>query len=258
MFSWIFGRRPAAIDEAAIVSALQERLNAHGANLAVDGVWGDATDEAISAFKARNRWLDNPTIGRLTLAALFDEPKGKSPEIPDSSPSGEPRWLVEARRYLGEREIAGSRHNPTIVAFWQEVGAGWFKDDETPWCGGFVGAVLKRAGISILSAGEAPRARAWERWGRGLDGPAVGAVVTFWRGSPTSGSGHVGFLVGKDAQGRPMVLGGNQSDAVTIAPFDRSRVTSWRWPLGGALPVTGWDALPVVDSRGAASSANEA
>ena len=48
--------------------------------------------------------------------------------------SNEPRWLVEARKYMGQMEIKGPRHNPLILQFWKDIKRGGIKDDETPWC----------------------------------------------------------------------------------------------------------------------------
>ncbi|EDR9797697.1 TIGR02594 family protein, partial [Salmonella enterica subsp. enterica serovar Zongo] len=59
----------------------------------------------------------------------------------------EPKWLAEARRYIGEREIKGAQHNPLIVQMWRDIKRGGIKDDETPWCAAFVGAVLEHVGI---------------------------------------------------------------------------------------------------------------
>jgi hypothetical protein len=44
-------------------------------------------------------------------------------------------------------EIKGPRHNPLILQFWKGIKRGGIKDDETPWCAAFVGAMLERAGI---------------------------------------------------------------------------------------------------------------
>jgi hypothetical protein len=55
--------------------------------------------------------------------------------------------------------------------------------------------------------------------------PIVGAVLVFERGS----GGHVGFAVGQDDT-HFYVLGGNQSDAVTIARIAKSRLIGARWP----------------------------
>ena len=78
----------------------------------------------------------------------------------------------------------------------------------------------------------------------------VGAIVVFQR----AGGGHVGFLVGRDERGRLMILGGNQANAVTIAPFDPERVLGYRWPWS----VEPDGRLPLVASNGAPVSRNEA
>ena len=62
------------------------------------------------------------------------------------NPIAEPLWLTIAREYIGVKEIAGTKHNPVIIQMWQRVMLP-FKDDETPWCAGFVGSCLERAGI---------------------------------------------------------------------------------------------------------------
>lgn len=51
-----------------------------------------------------------------------------------------------------------------------------------------------------------------------------------------TGAGHVGFFVASLGDNHIRVLGGNQSDAVTIATFRRSSVLSYRWPVGHDLP----------------------
>lgn len=164
----------------------------------------------------------------------------------------EPPWIVRARSYIGTREIKGAKHEPRILKWWQTIKAS-FRDDETPWCGAFTGGVLVETGLPIISGGAS--ARAWLKLPVKLDKPAFGAVVVFWRGSPSSGSGHVGFVVGKDRFGNLMVLGGNQGDAVNIKPFPVSRVLGYRWP--SVWPAAERFKLPVLDSDGKVST-NEA
>lgn len=159
-------------------------------------------------------------------------------------------WIAHARTFLGLREVPGARHNPTILGWWQKIFAD-FRDDETPWCAAFVGGVLEEVGIKSTRSAAA---RSYLKWGRSLSQPVPGCVVVFWRGSPSGWSGHVGFVVGKDAFGNLMVLGGNQGDAVNIKPFGRDRVLGYRWPDGVPVPEGG---LPVVKSDGRLST-NEA
>lgn len=160
----------------------------------------------------------------------------------EDSAMSEPAWIKLARSYIGTAEIKGSKHNPKILQMWKDSHLS-FKDDETPWCAGFVGAVLEKCGMKSTRSG---MARSYEKWGVGLKAPAVGCIVTFKR----SGGGHVGFVVGKDESGRLLVLGGNQSDAVNIKAFTTANVTSYRWPSGVATPSA---SLPVLASAEAAT-----
>ncbi len=164
----------------------------------------------------------------------------------------DPAWIATARRYLGQREVKGPHHNPHVLRWWKSIGAP-FKDDETPWCGGFVGGVLSETGIKPVAGGAS--ARAWLKLPVKLDRPAYGCVVVFWRGDPNGASGHVGFVVGRDRAGNLMVLGGNQADAVNIKPFSRSRVLGYRWP--GLYPYEERFKLPLLASDGKVST-NEA
>ena len=169
-----------------------------------------------------NRWNNALEVAKEWNA----EETESTPEVGVKEDSRDPVWLDLARAEIGQKEIKGSKHNPRIVAYWHDAELN-FKDDETPWCAGFVGAMLERAGVDGTGSG---MARSYEKWGKKLSKPAPGAVVTFWRGSKSSGSGHVGFYEGKDKHGNLMILGGNQSDAVNIKPFSRDRLTGFWWP----------------------------
>lgn len=165
-------------------------------------------------------------------------------------PSG-PKWIDIARKYIGLTEISGKRHNATILSWWDRLKLP-FTDDETPWCAGFVGGVLEEAGkASTRSAA----ARSYLKYGLELSKPCYGAIVIFWRGSPSGWSGHVGFVVGQDQRGNLMVLGGNQGNAVNIKAFGRNRVLGYRWP--GIAPYPERYDLPVLNSDGSLSQ-NEA
>lgn len=165
-------------------------------------------------------------------------------------------WIATARRYLGQREIKGPHHNPHVLRWWKNMGAP-FKDDETAWCGAFLGGVLSETGIKPVAGGAS--AQAWLKLPVKLDRPAYGCVVVFWRNSPNSGLGHVGFVVGKDQAGNLMVLGGNQGDMVSIKPFavtgPNARIKGYRWP--GVYPYEERFTLPILKSDGTLST-NEA
>lgn len=174
------------------------------------------------------------------------------------------KWVAEARKYIGTKEIKGVKHNPVILELWKlafdatgQATPAVFKNDETAWCGGFVGGVFAKSGLAYHIPKSFPMARSWAKAGTKLDKPAYGCVVVFWRGSPKSASGHVGFVVGRDKASNLMVLGGNQADAVNIKPFGKNRVIAYRWCGTQPNPAPHRYKLPVLASDGRVST-NEA
>lgn len=160
-------------------------------------------------------------------------------------------WIVEAKKHIGLKEIPGPKHNPTIIGWLEYLKApSWLdKSDETPWCGTLVGFCMKSNGISVPTYWM--RASDWCNWGVKLDKPIDGCVVVFTR----TGGGHVGFVMGETKDGFLSVLGGNQGNAVSIAKFDKSRVTGYYWPKEFPVPANG--KISVVSNTGAVST-NEA
>lgn len=162
--------------------------------------------------------------------------------------TSKPAWLVEAERHVGMTEIPGPKTNAVIASMLHKLKA-WWADDETPWCGVFVAACIDAAGLALPK--NWMRAKAWAEWGSKLAAPVTGCIVVFER----QGGGHVGFVVGRNAKGNLLVLGGNQGNKVSIAPFDTGRVVAYVWPSGVPMLTT---ALAVLDDRGAQLSTNEA
>ncbi|HUU95482.1 MAG TPA: TIGR02594 family protein, partial [Phycisphaerae bacterium] len=145
----------------------------------------------------------------------------------------QPDWLAWAWAELGQREVSGTRDNPRIRAFYAEVGETNGHHDEVPWCAAFVGACVERAG---LASTRSLMARSYLRWGSALEQGRFGAVAVLSRGSDPA-AGHVGFLVG-ETDAHVVLLGGNQSDAVTVATFPKTRLLGVRWPEEGRVQPT--------------------
>jgi len=162
----------------------------------------------------------------------------------------DPCWLTEAKRHLGLVEIKGVEHAPEILAFWKAVKMGGIKDDETPWCASFAGACFEACGIKSARSGWA---KAYLNWGSTLPYPIYGCLGVFSR---KGGGGHVGFVVGVDDRERLMVLGGNQNNKVSIAPFNKDRLLCYRWPKQIAIPSNNQPLPMLVSSE--QSSNNEA
>ncbi len=131
------------------------------------------------------------------------------------------RWMTEAEKYLGLREVPGRLTNPQIAKWWELLRAP-FNDDETPWCGAFTGGILAQCGLPAV---EKPYwALNWASYGQPLRRPEIGAIAVFRR----KGGGHVGFYAGRQGS-FPVILGGNQGDKVSKAVIALELV-SYRWP----------------------------
>lgn len=128
---------------------------------------------------------------------------------------------------LGEKEISGSAHNQNIIDYAQEAGFEWVNDDETPWCSIFVNWVAQK---NHLSSSKKANARSWLLIGKKVDdAPEPGDVVIFWRESPQSWKGHVGFFFGFSKDGsRVYCLGGNQGNQVSISAYPSETVLGFR------------------------------
>lgn len=148
-----------------------------------------------------------------------------------------------ARRFLGVREVPGVASNPLVLAMLR-LDQDWPADDSVPWCSAFTNFVAWLLG---LERSRSLAARSWLTVGTPvpLEAAVRGDVVVLTRGAGkqpgpevTSGApGHVGFFDRLEGD-RVYLLGGNQGNAVTVAPFARSRVLGVRrlGPEGGRRP----------------------
>lgn len=154
-------------------------------------------------------------------------------------------WVAEAYKWLGTAEIPGARHNNAVVRFLQSIAA-WVRDDETPWCAGFVGYCLKQAGLPTTGS---LMARSYERYGRTLNAFYKGCIVVLHSGNPKKPQGHVGFGI-KATRTHVLILGGNQGNKVSLAWFPRSRVTAFVWPEKAPLvPLSVAEADAIVAGK---------
>jgi uncharacterized protein (TIGR02594 family) len=198
----------------------------------IDGIWGRRTIGAVKAFQQASGLTADGVVGPLTLGKLF---AGAAVAGGAEAASGPMVWFEEARRLLGLREGAGAADNPTILDWADDLDINYAHDD-IPWCGLFVahcvGATLPDEPLPNNPLG----ARNWAKFGK-ESGPAKGAILVFWRKSPQSGLGHVGFYHGEDAQNYH-VLGGNQGDSVSVTKLAKNRLVAIRRP-STAGPLAG-------------------
>lgn len=150
----------------------------------------------------------------------------------------DPKWITAARSKMGEKEIPGSKNNPWIVSNWQRLGAKWYNDDETPWCGNFAAWALDAAGLTYPK--NFPAAASFKTYGTAC-AAQVGAIGVKSR----KGGNHVFFIVGQTPDKMYYkALGGNQSDAVNIMDILKTDVDDIRWPAGVPVPATPY--LPIM------------
>lgn len=190
----------------------------------IDGNRGSLTNEAIVAFKRSVGFLARAFYGPLTHEALLGFPHSAKPT---SHPYP---WYREGELILGLHE---STHHSRLKA-WFDKSVAWINPKEIAWCGAFVATCLRKWNPAAELPGNPLGARQWGGFGEACT-PQRGAVLTFWRGSKSGWQGHVGFYAGEDATAFH-VLGGNQSNAVTITRIARDRLLQSRWPKGVTQP----------------------
>lgn len=136
-----------------------------------------------------------------------------------------PQHLVIAERELGIAEIPGPAANARIAEYLGIVGAG--ESDETPWCAAFANWCLAKAGV--VGTGK-PNARSFLDIGESVQllEANPGDIVVFWRGDPKGWTGHVAFFWARRDDDTIEVLGGNQSNAVSIATYPIRRILGIR------------------------------
>lgn len=210
------------------IKQIQLKLIALGYELGpagADGVWGRRSIAALKAYQAKNGLVADGVPGSATIAKLD----------PHAYVSVTPVWYSEAQRLKGVRETAGKASNSVITGWAKAIGgwvAGVYKGDDIPWCGLFVAHCIGATLPAEVMPSNPLSALAWGSFGSPLKEGRVGAIVVFKR----PGGGHVGFYVGEDATAIH-VLGGNQSDAVTVTRVAKSRLVGFRWPVTVPLPA---------------------
>lgn len=146
-------------------------------------------------------------FGPMSLAAIIAENAGKAP------------WMAIAAKELGTHERKGGE-NPRIIEYHSATSLG-AKEDEVPWCSSFANWVFFKA---QLARTHSAAAISWLKYGKESK-PVFGAIAVYSR----TGGNHVAFLLERTAAG-DLVLGGNQSDAVTVTLHGTASLKGYRWP----------------------------
>jgi len=138
-----------------------------------------------------------------------------------------------AQRFVGIREIEGTASNPHVLAMFR-LDANWPQGDDVAWCSAFMNYV---AWLLRLPRSKSLRARSWLLVGRAIElteaEPGFDVVILKRGGGNQPGpevieaQGHVGWYAGTEGD-RVLLLGGNQSDSVSIGRYPAGRILGIR------------------------------
>ncbi len=212
---------------------IQSRLIQLGYDLGpsgADGIPGRMTTAAVAKFqKDKNLQIKWPgTIGPKTIEAL---------SLGSHITNIIPPWMTIAQNKLGLHEV---RNNKELKEFLKSDGNTLGDPAKLPWCGDFVETCIAVALPQEPMIINPYWALNWLKFGIEIDKskPIFGCILIAVR----DGGGHVAFVVGHDKD-YFHVLGGNQSNSVSVMKLAKSRVKGLRYPKtyelrGTALPLT--------------------
>lgn len=183
----------------------------------------------LMSFTTEQDLTNSPSPRELTLEDFQPE---ELEQIVIQTQAAEPEALLNAsnpvefaQSFIGRREDNAEDVN-IISSFIRQAAGISINPAQTAWCAAFVDAVLhstgRGGGTGKLDA------RSYLNWGKPVSQPQVGDIVVLSRGDPNGWQGHVGFYAGMTADGKVRLLGGNQSNSVSIADYDASKVLGYR------------------------------
>jgi len=136
------------------------------------------------------------------------------------------KYLEEALRWMGTKEIKGAVANPDIIKFdsYTSLKA---TSDEVPWCSAFANYVVEVSGDKGTNSAAA---RSWLDWGKYQSKPTPGCIVIIDRKDKDNpNAAHVGFYVCDGTRVDTInVIGGNQGDMVKTSVYEKCKVLGYR------------------------------
>jgi uncharacterized protein (TIGR02594 family) len=217
-----------------IFTVIQRRLAALGLyDAAVDDEWGPGMAGGIDRALAL---IEKARVTATPAGALLYP--GLKPDyawIRDQGPL--PRHLSEMLNLLGTHEVAGPGNSPVIMGWTAELLAAGidlrssYPGDSVAWCGLAIAIAMLRADRPVVD--NPLWALNWSKWGEDGGQPELGDVLIFMR----DGGGHVALYVGEDRDWFH-VLGGNQSDSVSIMRIAKTRLKACRQPAYKNKPAS--------------------
>lgn len=144
-----------------------------------------------------------------------------------------PAWYLEVERRKGLHE---TKNKATLWAWLRSDKSSVGDPTKLPWCGDLVETAIRTTLPKEIVPKNPYLARNWLTFGTTVK-PCLGCVMVFDGGSRPPPSGHVAFYAGEDAT-HYHVLGGNQSNAITVMRIAKKRLlkNGARWPLTAPPP----------------------
>ena len=194
---------------------------------------GRVCDMSPGAAAALGLQTDDTVTITIPLPAI-SQPATQAATPTPVGVAGEPPWLTLARAEIGFHEL------PDNHGIQKYVTAAGFGADGEPWCAIFAGAMLRKAGVDITGCNAMAESFASAPSMTKIGEPRVGCIAVFWRGTKSSGTGHVGFYVSQADAGHINVLGGNESDQVMIEAIPIAGASmgllGYYWPAATSEP----------------------
>lgn len=145
-----------------------------------------------------------------------------------------PVWVRVGLAEVGVVEDIRPGKSLARIEDYHAVTRGGRSPDDVSWCSSYLCFCFESAGIQSTKS---KMAASWASWGYPT-APRQFAVVFFNKKDPDAGgTGHVGICLGISGQ-ELYLLGGNQSNKVSIATRKMADAHSWRWPYPPPGAVT--------------------
>lgn len=200
------------------------------------GLWYTSPDAADSdtnvAYTQNTEALASvPNPSSISLAD-FNDDLNLVKEVVEASYAAEPTKMMQstdpitiASSYLGLKEN-NNEQNVVLSSFIKQSAGINIDPAKTAWCAAFLDAVLHRAGMGG-GTGKL-NARSYLNWGSPVEVPQVGDVVVLSRGPVSGWQGHVGLFMGYESDGKIKILGGNQSNSVSVSSYKAETLLGFR------------------------------
>lgn len=143
-------------------------------------------------------------------------------------------WVKEAWRHLGAHERPGLESDPQIKQWADAFELTGFNEDVAPYCSLYIRYCFYKALPDEPLPNHPLWSWGWLRFGVICE-PQLGCVLVFYRGDIAKQIGHVAFYLSEEADDF-IVLGANQSDAVSVKRMPKARMLASRWPRTWPLP----------------------